>query len=152
MHIIKDFIDNETRRALLQLSPHKTSIRKYHTIPFLGKLFHRYKEIEPGIDLEGEKSYFRVEKRSKGYAWHFDNGYFKEQVPAGTNKHMLWCNYGSSILLTNPKMDTGGELIFRDGTKKRDEHYCTLVLYKSDEEHKVTANSGYRNVFLAFFE
>ena len=143
MHIIKDFIDNETRSALLQLSPQKTPIRHCHKIPFLEELFHRYKEIEPSIDLEGKKGYYRVEKRSKGHPWHFDTG---------SNKHMLWCNYGSSILLTNPKMYTGGEFMFRDGTKIRDEHYCTLVLYKSDEEHKVTPNNGKRKVFLAFFE
>ena len=81
----------------------------------------------------------RVEKSRKGHGWHIDTG---------SNNHMMWCDFGCSILLTNT--EDSGFLEYRDGTKMLpEEHFCGLAIHSSDVEHRAEQGGG-RVAFLAF--
>ena len=92
--------------------------------------------INPNWDLP---SYTRLQKHPKGHDWHMDTG---------SNNHMMWCDYGCSVLLTNT--EDSGFLEYRDGTKLLpEEHFCGLAIHSSDVEHR-SEQPGNRAVFLAF--
>jgi hypothetical protein len=87
-------------------------------------------------------AYFRLENLGRAHDWHLDTG---------SKKHMLWCKYGCSILLKNNK--EAGYLEYRDGTKiLPDEHYCSLAIHSSDEEHRTVHQPFGRVTFLAFLK
>ena len=146
MIIIPNFIDEKMRLALLTLPKNNNiKFRAETHFKFLSEMLKKLKKINPEIKLDG-KGYCRMEEKKRGHPWHIDTG---------TKNHMLWCKFGSSILLTHPDTFTGGELTFKiDGKEKifKEEHYCSLIMYESNMEHKVTGNNGGRKVFLAFFE
>jgi len=101
-------------------------------------------------------SYWRVETRPKGHKWHFDgcklvSGEFEDN-------HMAWCQYGTTVLLSDPKQFTGGRLFFEiDGepTEVKD-HYLNGVCYTAGKfnnpvRHMVEPHKGNRTVLLMFF-
>ena len=72
----------------------------------------------------------------------------KWHVDTGVKNHMIWCDYGCSVLLTND--ENSGFLEYRDGTKfLPEEHYCGLAIHGSDVEHRV-GHGANRVTFLAF--
>ena len=101
-------------------------------------------------------SYWRIETRPSGHEWHFDgckliNGEF-------VDNHMAWCQYGTSVLLSDPKDFTGGELYFEiDGEPtKITDHYLNGVCYSAGKfnnpvRHMVEPHKGNRTVLLMFF-
>jgi hypothetical protein len=86
-----------------------------------------------------ENSYWRVESKPQGHGWHIDTG---------SKKHMLWCRYGASVLLSKPDQFTGGTLTYRD--RKEDKIYRSAYIHSSDVEHMVTPHEGKRTVLLLF--
>lgn len=87
----------------------------------------------------GLPSYTRIEKHHKNHPWHVDTG---------SSNHMMWCDYGCSVLLTNT--EDSGFLEYRDGTKLLpEEHFCGLAIHSSDVEHQSEQGGG-RIAFLAF--
>ena len=80
-----------------------------------------------------------------GHPWHIDTG-----GDYGSEGHMMWCDYGCSILLNDK--DTSGFLEYRDGTKiLPKEHYCSLAMHSSDVEHRAYTD-GTRETLLCFVQ
>ena len=84
------------------------------------------------------KSYVRVESKADGHDWHCDTG---------NMGHMKWCAYSGSVLLTNDFV--GGDFEFDDGTKHR--HYLDLLMFSSDERHRVLPHGGGDRMALLLF-
>ncbi len=84
-------------------------------------------------------AYCVVEANPAGHDWHTDTG---------NSKHMLWCNYSASILLTPPDQFEGGTFHTRDESYT---HYLDMLLYSSDVEHRVDPHTGDRRALLMFF-
>ena len=73
-------------------------------------------------------SIIRVEQKPNGHPWHVDTG-----GDYGSKGHMMWCNWGGSLLLTDD--EGAGHLEYRDGTKlSPKEHFCGLAIHSSDVE------------------
>ena len=101
-------------------------------------------------------SYWRIETRPKGHEWHFDgcklvNGKFEDN-------HMAWCQYGTTVLLSDPGEFTGGSIYFEvDGEPKEvKDHYLNGVCYTAGKfnnpvRHMVEPHQGKRTVLLMFF-
>ena len=90
-------------------------------------------------------SIIRVEQKPNGHPWHVDTG-----GDYGSEGHMMWCDYGCSILLNDK--DTSGFLEYRDGTKiLPKEHYCSLAMHSSDVEHRAYTD-GTRETLLCFVQ
>lgn len=85
-------------------------------------------------------SYFRIEERAEGHPWHKDTG---------NEDHMLWCDWGCSILLKDGTEEEVGRLHYIDGTVVH--NYLGLAIHSSGEVHRVSRNKG-RLVFLAFLQ
>ena len=100
------------------------------------------KAIESVIKPNWEPpSLTRLERHHKSHDWHIDTG---------SNNHMLWCDYGCSVLLTNT--EDSGLLEYRDGKIiLPEEHFCGLAIHSSDVEHR-TDQPGNRITFLAFVQ
>ena len=101
-------------------------------------------------------SYWRIERRPKGHIWHFDgcklvNGEF-------VDNHMAWCQYGTTVLLSDPGEFTGGRLFFEiDGEPiEVKDHYLNGICYTAGKfnnpvRHMVEPHKGKRTVLLMFF-
>lgn len=85
-------------------------------------------------------AYIRHESRIRNHGWHRDTG---------SNNHMLWCTYGSSVVL-DPSEEAGYLEYREEGSKiLAKDHYCGLAIHRSDVEHQ-TVHSGKRTTFLCF--
>lgn len=84
------------------------------------------------------KSYVRVESKADGHDWHVDTG---------DRGHMKWCAYSGSVLLTDDFV--GGDFEFEDGTRHR--HYLDLLMFSSDERHRVLPHGGGKRMALLLF-
>ena len=91
-----------------------------------------------------EQSYWLIEHKPGGHAWHRDTG---------TGNHMTWCQVGVSLLLK--KADDGGETYYSSSwsgknSVKVERDLYDLVAHTSDEWHMVKKHKGERIVFLMF--
>ena len=86
------------------------------------------------------ESYARVECKSDGHDWHVDTG---------DSKHLPWCRWSASVLLTPPDTFSGGVFWFRNPDQFVD-NYLSALIYSSDQEHRVTPHEGERKVLLIF--
>ena len=121
------------------------------------KVAKRYQSMMDDQEFILQKpSYWRVETRPKGHEWHFDGC----KLIGGelVDNHMGWCEYGSTVLLSDPDEFTGGRVYFElDGepTEVRD-HYLNGVCYTAGKfnnpvRHMVEPHKGKRTVLLMFF-
>lgn len=97
------------------------------------------------IDLS-EPSYCRVSDSNTGTVWHDDHG---------TKKHMAWCDYSASMLLTPSSDFTGGGLYFDDAPDLAIHHFNELIVWSNDDvcnRHYVAKSRGSRIVLLMFFQ
>ncbi len=85
-------------------------------------------------------AYCRVERHKDGHDWHVDTG---------DSDHMPWCAYSGSVLLSSPENFSGGWFEFADPIE-RHRHYLDLLVYSSDNVHRVTSHKGERRVLLMF--
>jgi hypothetical protein len=88
-----------------------------------------------------DPAYVRVEAREEGHPRHIDAA-----------KHMSWCHISARILLTAPGNSfTGGGFYF-DDTPEDDPifNYRSLILYDSDNYHRVAPHRGNRRILLMF--
>ena len=132
------FISEEERLELLSMpnTNRKTLMKGAEGV--ILSIFERINKIS---NIKPHKeAYARVEHRTSGHGWHKDTG---------SSKHMMWCSFGCSILLSNPSEFDGGEFHYRDG--KSDQEVRSLVMHSSDVEHLITKHSGKRIVLLFFF-
>jgi|TARA_R110000744_G_scaffold161677_4_gene278257 hypothetical protein len=83
-------------------------------------------------------SYARVERKADGHDWHCDTG---------DTGHMMWCAFSASVLLT--KDFVGGYFEFKDGARHR--HYLDMLLFSSDEQHRVLPHGGGDRLALLVF-
>jgi len=124
---------------------------KYHlnTHPIIEYIF---KEIEPYSQYPFKKNsintYFEVQHREKGHKYHYDTG---------SNQHMTWCGFSASSLLSNPVEFSGGLVKFDDREITPEEHYLSVLAYRSNENegingHSVDKHDGVRVVLLMFIE
>ena len=86
------------------------------------------------------QAYARIEDHAAGHDWHCDTG---------DSGHMPWCRWSGSVLLTPPDQFTGGVFQFRNPTAAH-LHYLAALIYRSDQEHRVTPHVGVRKVLLIF--
>lgn len=101
-------------------------------------LVERLRDLMPG-DVVPE-AYARVERKADGHGWHVDTG---------DGGHMPWCRYSGSVLLSPPDTFTGGTFRFRNPAAEY-RHYLSLLIYSSDQEHRVDPHVGDRRVLLIF--
>jgi len=85
-------------------------------------------------------AYCRVECHKDGHDWHSDTG---------DSDHMLWCAYSGSVLLSPPETFAGGWFEFADPIE-RHRHYLDLLVYSSENVHRVTSHQGDRRALLMF--
>lgn len=115
----------------------KLIAKREFTEPLIEPLVHRVSSI---VDISlAHPAYAKVEHKHDGHPWHTDTG---------NQQHMSWCRWTATVLLT----DTfeGGELFFRN-LKGPVDNYLNLLIYSSDEEHRVNPHEGDRHVLLMFF-
>jgi len=105
--------------------------------PLVERMVNVIKNVAPDAAIT-PKSYARVEYKADGHDWHTDQG---------DRGHMKWCAYSGSVLLTNDFV--GGNLEFADGTKHR--HYLDLLIFSSDERHRVLPHGGGKRMALLIF-
>jgi len=95
------------------------------------------------FDIKNE-SYWLIEQHAPGHAYHLDTG---------SENHMLWCQVGVSILLTDSF--TGGETFYAEDKHGKNEEKINrsildICVHTSDEWHMVKPHKGKRVVFLMF--
>lgn len=139
---LPDIITEEDRDRLLSLPrnmnlsfsdyTHEHSIRRV--------IRGVWSAVAPGDFSFLPPSYFRIEERAEGHPWHKDTG---------NEDHMLWCDWGCSLLLKDGTEEEVGRLHYMDGTVVH--NYLGLAIHSSDEVHRVSRNKG-RLVFLAFLQ
>ena len=142
--IYRNFIDKQTAiECLSNTSQNRHSLLKTDNA-LVKRIIEKLKE-----DFEfnvKEQSYWLTERRGSGHVWHKDTG---------TSNHMVWCEVGVSILLSEQDDFKGGDTWYGDdekgtnATKSKRKPY-DLVAHTSDEWHKVDSHEGQRNVFLMF--
>ena len=115
-----------------------------------------YQEQVSGKLISEFPSYWRVESRAPGHEWHYDgckleNGIF-------VDNHMPWCQYGSTILLSDMGEFTGGQLYLNmdETVLEVTDSYLTGIIYTAGKtnnpvKHMVTPHVGSRTVLLMFF-
>ena len=141
--IIPNIITVEEAKIIIDNGMSITNNSFHH--PVISKI-ENIIESELGEIEWSKPTYKRVEGkpgtfRGLRHNWHVDTG---------SNGHMLWCDYGGSILLNDK--DTSGFLEYRDGTKiLPKEHYCSLAIHSSDVEHRVY-DKGSRQTLLLFLQ
>ena len=108
----------------------------------INKVSNKYMEILNRDLLLEHPSYWLVEREPNGHVWHYDPD----------------TDYGSSVLISNPKDFKGGNLWLKDGdtSEKVENHYLSGCIYQGGKHnnpvtHMVTANTGERKVLLMFF-
>ena len=84
------------------------------------------------------KSYARIESKPDGHDWHRDTG---------DMDHMTWCAYSGSVLLTRNFL--GGFFEFHGGPRYR--HYLDLLVYSSDQLHRVGPSAAGERIALLVF-
>jgi hypothetical protein len=103
-------------------------------------------------------SYWKTQEVSMGHKWHYDG--CKEVDGEFKDNHMAWCEYGSTILLTNPNEFEGGKLsVMYEGKELEidvNDHYLSGIFYTSGKynnpvKHKVTSFTGTRIVLSMMF-
>ena len=109
--------------------------------------------IEPNskhkFKVDSKYSFFRIEQKATGHDPHYDTG---------SKKHMEWCGYSASILLSNPDLiQSGGIVHFKNKIIRPEQHYLTCVNYRSNQKenlnkHYITSHRGKRIVLLLFVE
>lgn len=134
--LIPDVLTPEDRDDLLKLP----AGNRIHTGPVIEKI-KAIIELEVGPVLWEPPTYMRLEKRVRSHPWHVDTG---------TNNHMMWCEYGCSILLEDGTDREVGCIEYRDGTIVR--NYLSLAIHDSKEEHRVTDHKRERKTFLCFLK
>ena len=110
--------------------------------PSIKKITKEIGKALVGDDYTLDKpSYIRVECKQSEHDWHIDTG---------STNHMPWCNYGVSILLTEP--EEGGLFKYKEPYQEitQKEHYLNAIIHTSDEMHKRDACTGKRTVLLMF--
>ena len=85
-------------------------------------------------------AYCEVQRQSGGHDWHTDRG---------NNDHMTWCTHTATVLLSPPSFYRGGGFFFDNSTEPEDS-YLTMLIYSSDQNHRVLSHSGDRRVLLMF--
>ena len=121
------------------------------------KVAKRYQSMVDDHEFVLQKpSYWRIETRPKGHEWHFDgcklkNGEF-------IDNHMAWCQYGTTVLLSDPEEFTGGDIYFEINGEptKIHNHYLNGICYTAGKynnpvRHMVEPHRGNRTVLLMFF-
>jgi hypothetical protein len=136
-----DFLDQEEIAYLLK-TPRGLHKLKSSSNPVVDKVVER---LRRHFNFEiNSNSYWRIEEKPDGHEWHKDTG---------SNDHMLWCQVGVSIVLTNNF--TGGETFYADdagetNVVKQNRKIGDLCAHTSTEWHMVTPHQGRRTVFLMF--
>ena len=123
----------------------------------LQKVAKRYQSMVDDQEfILSSPSYWRIETRPKGHEWHYDGcklieGEFEDN-------HMAWCQFGTTVLLSDPDEFTGGRIFFEiDGEPKEvKDHYLNGVCYTAGKlnnpmKHMVEPHEGKRTVLLMFF-
>lgn len=124
--------------------------------PVIKKIADTYQAAIGTLKL-GFPSYWVIESRASGHGWHYD-GCVKMGDELVDN-HMSWCQYGSSICLSEPEDYRGGDLWLKpEGEEefKVHNHYLTGCIYSAGKNnnpvlHQATPHSGKRKVLLMFF-
>ena len=109
------FLDGEEVSQLLKISPGAYSVKGSKNL-IVNKVITRL-EKEFNFTIKKE-SYWRIETKPKGHEWHTDTG---------ANNHMMWCQVGVSILLTNTF--TGGETYYADDYNKTNQMYLSNIFH-----------------------
>jgi len=152
---VENFISEEEARQLYERAERGRVNEGWHqagnwSLP--GKILHyditaRVVREFPELSLDG-KCHVSIEMSHGDNAWHKDTG-------IGCNNprpHLAWRKFSAEILLSPPDSFEGGDLEFREKASPI-RHYCELLVYDSDKEHRVTpVTSGERIVFLMFCE
>jgi len=107
--------------------------------PLVARCVEWMRTIAPDASIEAP-AYCRVEKKADGHDWHQDTG---------DGDHMPWCRYSGSVLLSPPDMFSGGWFEF-DAPAERHKHYLGLLVYTSDNWHRVTPHDGDRRALIIF--
>jgi len=101
-------------------------------------------------------SYWRIESRAPGHEWHYDGCKLEDGV--FVDNHMPWCQYGSTILLSDMGEFTGGQLYLNidETVLEVIDSYLTGIIYTAGKtnnpvKHMVTPHVGSRTVLLMFF-
>ena len=107
--------------------------------PIVSRCVDWIRTIAPDASTE-PPAYCRVERKQDGHDWHLDTG---------DQGHMTWCAYSGSVLLSEPDSFSGGWFEFRKPAE-RHKHYLNLLVYTSNQCHRVTPHEGDRRVLLIF--
>ena len=139
--LIKDIITPEEASYLIDLTSGEKISVKHPTIK--KDLIDKIKGVINDLVQVSWKqpSYIKLEcNRQKPHNWHLDTG---------SRNHMTWCSYGCSILLND--REGAGYLEYRDGTViEAEDHYCSLAIHSSDEEHRTIHEPNKRTTLLVF--
>ena len=133
--LIENVINEKDAKKVLKLRRGKRNFDN----PIIMKVLANIEEV---IGNRGttSPSYASVETRQKGHQWHKDTG---------SKDHMLWCNYGVSVLLKK-----AGKALFKyknpDKVYPQDAHYLNAIVHSSDQWHTVEDATGGRTVLLMF--
>jgi hypothetical protein len=150
--IYRNFITKDIADKLLaKRDPSKHKIKKSDLKSVLNDQTDLVKKVLDKLKEDFEfkvkdQSYWLVEIRSDGHEWHKDTG---------SGGHMMWCEVGVSILLSDRDNFEGGDTWYSkdgndDNATKSDRETYDLVAHTSDEWHKVDPHTGERCVFLMF--
>ena len=107
--------------------------------PVIKRLTNLVRDLTPDICCD-DPAYCVVESHKSGHDWHVDTG---------DSNHMPWCCVSASVLLTPPTQFEGGVFEFADPLEAH-KHYLDLLIYTSDNVHRVTPHTGNRRVLLMF--
>ena len=105
-------------------------------------------DIQPLTDiaLSATKSstrhpaYCEVQRQAQGHEWHCDTG---------NNDHMKWCTHTATVLLSPPEDYQGGGFYF-EGDEQPADSYLSMLIYSSNQMHRVLPHRGDRRVLLMF--
>lgn len=134
--VVPDVLTPEDRDDLLKLPPGIIEDEN----PVIEKI-KAIIESEVGPVSWESPTYMRLEARVRSHPWHVDTG---------TNNHMMWCEYGCSILLEDGTDEEVGYLEYQDGTIVR--NYLSLAIHDSKERHRITEHTKERKTFLCFLK
>ncbi len=134
-YFIKDILTKRDAKCLCNLNVDKYDFSN----SIMKKITKKIKNVIGDISLS-KPSYYNIDSSQNGHNWHKDTG---------THGHMLWCNYGVSILL---KKSEGGLFKYKNPYKtyNQEEHYLNAIIHSSDEWHMVEPSKKGRTVLLMF--
>ena len=145
--LLPDIITEEDSVTLLkEISFEQDSQFKHPLIRDIVQRIGEAINVKLGAEAPG---YIRLENKDVGHKEHNDRGHRYERASG----HMEWCDYGCSILLSEPHLFTGGNFLYtRDSPKliTASEHYLSAIVHTSDEFHRVKPHKGVRKVLLLF--